>query len=148
MEAADGSGALVIVKTILLCVGPKSTQEGVRLLLNFFRLESLRGHCGETMGHWTRRFTLQRSKVGQAWNASNSENRTDFLHENLRGILLAETSGLTSSELASVLATSGTTSAEGESIGNSWAFAHLADALSTPWSDAALSARDFEGQAI
>ena len=88
LEAADGSGALMIVKTIRLSVGPKSTQEGVRLLLDFF--------------------------------ASNSEISTDLLHENIRGILLAETSGLTSSEFASVLATSGTTGAEGESIGNSW----------------------------
>ena len=61
------------------------------------------------MRHWTRRFTLQYSKVGQALNASNSEISKDFLHENIRGILLAETSGLTSSEFASVLATSGTT---------------------------------------
>ena len=45
-----------------------------------------------------------------------------FCHENIRGILLAETSGLTSSEFASVLATSGTTGAEGETIGNSWKF--------------------------
>ena len=47
LEAADGSGALMI--TILLSAGPKSTQESVRLLLGFFRLDSLRRHCGETM---------------------------------------------------------------------------------------------------
>ena len=40
------------------------------------------------------------------------------------------------------LATSGTTGAEGESIGNSWRFAHLVEAFSTPWDDAALTARD------
>ena len=60
------------------------------------------------MRHWTRRFTLQYSKVGQALN------NKDFLHENIRGMLLAETSGLTSSEFAFVLATSGTTGAESE----------------------------------
>ena len=38
LEAADGSGHLMIVKTIRLSVGPKSIQEGVRLLLDFFRL--------------------------------------------------------------------------------------------------------------
>ena len=64
------------------------------------------------------------------------------MHENIQGILLPETSGLTSSEFASVLATSGTTGAEGESIGNSWKFSHLAEAFSTQWSDAALAARD------
>ena len=94
------------------------------------------------MRHWTRRFTLQYSKVGQALNASKSEINKDFLHENIRGILLAETSGLTSSEFASVLATSGTTSAEGESIGNSWKFSHIIGAFCTQWGDAALAARD------
>ena len=49
---------------------------------------------------------------------------------------------MTSSEFASVLATSGTTSAEGESNGNSWTCSHLEDALSTQWSDAALAAKD------
>ena len=83
------------------------------------------------MRHWTRRFTLQYSKVGQALNASNAEISKDVLHENNRGILLAEPSGLTSSEFASVSATSGTTGAEGESIANSWKFSHLADAFST-----------------
>ena len=66
-----------------------------------------------------------------ALNASNAEINKDFLHENIRGILLAETSGLTSSEFASVLATSGTTGAEGESIGNSWKFSHLVEAFCT-----------------
>ena len=65
LEAADGSSALVIVKTIRLSVGPTSTQEAVRLLFDFFRLDSLRRNHGETMSHWTRRFTLQHSKVGQ-----------------------------------------------------------------------------------
>ena len=145
LEAAFGSGALTIVKTVRLSVGPKSTPEGVRFLVDFFRLASLRRNNGETMRHWTRRFTLQYSKVGQAPNASNSEISKDFLHENIRGILLAETSGLTSSEFASVLATSGT-DAEGESIDNSWKIAHLAEAFSTQWCDAALEARDAEAR--
>ena len=41
-----------------------------------------------------------------------------------------------------LLATSGTTSAEGESIGNSWKFSHIVEAFCTQWSDAALAARD------
>ena len=49
----------MIVKTIRLSVGPKSTQEGDRLLLDVFRLDSLRRSYGETMRHWTRRFTLE-----------------------------------------------------------------------------------------
>ena len=142
LEAADGSSALMIVKTIRLSVGPKLIQEGVRLLLDFFRLDSLRRSYGETMRHWTRRFTLQYSKVGQALNPSNAEINKDFLHENIRGIMLAETSGLTSSEFASVLATSGTTSAEGENICNSWKFSHHVEAFCTQWGNAALAARD------
>ena len=98
------------------------------------------------MEHWTRRFTLQYTKFGQALNTSDSEISKDSLQENMRGILLAETSGLTSSAFSSVLATSGTTSADGESTGNSWKFAHLADAFSTKWRDAALAARDSNGQ--
>ena len=89
-------------------------------MLDFFRLDTLRRNYGENIRHWARRLALQYSKVGQALNASNSENCKEFLHENIRGILLAETSGLTSSEFESVLATSDTTGAEGESIGNSW----------------------------
>ena len=41
-----------------------------------------------------------------------------------------------------MLATSGTTGAEGENIGNSWNFSHLVEAFGTQWSDAALAARD------
>ena len=37
---------------------------------------------------------------------------------------------------------SGTTGAEGESIGNSWKFSHLVEAFSTQWCHAALAARD------
>ena len=48
LEAADGSGALMIVETIL-SLGHKSTQEGARLLLDFFRLGSLRRNYGETI---------------------------------------------------------------------------------------------------
>ena len=94
------------------------------------------------MGRWARRLTWQYLKVGQALNASNAEINKDFLHENIRGILLAETSDLTSSEFASVFATSGTTCAEGESVGNSWKFPHLVEAFCTQWGAAAVAARD------
>ena len=40
LEAADGSGALIIVKTTRLSVGPKLIQQGVWLLLDFFRFSS------------------------------------------------------------------------------------------------------------
>ena len=53
--------------------------------------------------HWTRRLTLQYTKVGQALGASNSDTGKHFLHEHIQGILLAETSGLILSEFASVV---------------------------------------------
>ena len=68
LEAADGCGDQMVVKTISLSVGPKSTREGVRLLLDFFRPDSLRRNYGETVCHWTRRFTVQFTKVGHALN--------------------------------------------------------------------------------
>ena len=39
---------------------------------------ALRRNYGETMRHWTRRFTLQYSKVGHALNASNAEINKGF----------------------------------------------------------------------
>ena len=51
LEAADGSGAQMIVKTIRLSVGHMSTHEAVRLLLDFFRLDSIRRNYAETMRH-------------------------------------------------------------------------------------------------
>ena len=53
LEAADGSSSHTIVKTVHFSVGHQSTQEGVRFLLDFFRLDSLRRNYGETMRHWT-----------------------------------------------------------------------------------------------
>ena len=54
LEAAHGSNALMTVKTVRLSVGPKSIQQSVRLLLDFFRLDSLRRKLRrnhETLGH-------------------------------------------------------------------------------------------------
>ena len=65
-----------------------------------------------------------------------------FLQQNIRGILLGGTSGLTSSEFASVLATSGTTGAGGESSGNSWKNRSCCRGLQYTVGDAALPARD------
>ena len=57
---------------------------------------------------------------GAALHAACADIPTDgFLHPMIQGILLAETSGLTPTEFASVIGTSGKTGAEGEKIGNS-----------------------------
>ena len=64
LEADDGSGALMIVKTIRLSVDPKSTQEAVQLLLDFFKLDSLQRNYCKTMRHWIRRFT---TNILESW---------------------------------------------------------------------------------
>ena len=61
-----------------------------------------------------------------------------------RGVSLADTSGLTSSEFASVLAMNGTTGAVGDGIGNSWTYRDLAEAFNTQCGGAAIVAERFE----
>ena len=75
----------------------------------------------------------------QALNTSNSEVSNDSLHENIRGILLAGTSGLTSSQFASVMATSGTTGADPPPSSS--------PPLSLPFSRAKIGATVFLGRA-
>ena len=59
LGAADGSGAQMIVKTIRLPVGPKSTPEGCWISSDSIFFDKIK--C-ETMRRWTRRFTLQYTK--------------------------------------------------------------------------------------
>ena len=116
----------MIVKTIRLSVGPMSIQEGVRLLLDIFSSTKLRRNH-ETLD------TSIHFAILESWPSIERfkfRNQQGFSARKHSRYFLAETSGLTSSEFASVLATSGTTGAEGESIGNSWKFSHLVEALS------------------
>ena len=105
-------------KLIKTSVNPTSTQEAVRLLLYCFK--TALGAKKLWLAQWTRRLSLSHIKVGEDLHTANSETSKDFLHEAIRGILMAETSGLTSSAFASVLAMSGTTGNDSDSIGNSW----------------------------
>ena len=57
--------ALRTVKTIFVSVPSQSKK-----VLDFFRLDSLRRICVETMKHWTRRSTLHCTEVDQALNTS------------------------------------------------------------------------------
>ena len=124
----DGSGGRAIVQALRVQLGPKSMQQAV---------------SGESMKKWTTRFALSLKKVGAALHAACSEiPATGFLHPMIQGILLAETSGLTPSEFASVLGTSGKTGAEGEKIGNSWLVTDLITAFCDQWSDDAIALRD------
>ena len=125
LTAEDGSGGTAIVAALRVQLGPKSMQQTVRLFLQLLKLNDIRRFNGESMKKWTTRFQLSLRKVGAALHAAcseipaNSFPANSFLHPMIQGILLAETSGLTPSEFASVLGTSGKTGAEGEKIGNS-----------------------------
>ena len=111
-SADDGSGAKAIIIALRSSLGPKS--------LHMLTLDGLRRLQGESMKKWTTRFQLSLGKVRTALHAACKDIPADgFLHPIIQGIILAETSGLTPSEFASVLGTSGTTGAEGEKIGNS-----------------------------
>ena len=95
------------------------------------------------MKKWTTRFDITLRKVGAALHAACAEIPTDtFLHPMIQGILLAETSGLTPSEFASVLGTSGKTGDKGGKIGNSWLVKDLMTAFCDQWSDDAIATRD------
>jgi hypothetical protein len=143
LTAEDGSGGTAIVAALRVQLGPKSMQQAVSLFLQLLKLNDIRRLNGESMKKWTTRFSLSLRKVGAALHAACSEIPANgFLHPMIQGILLAETSGLTPSEFASVLGTSGKTGAEGEKIGNSWLAADLAAAFCDQWSDDAIALRD------
>ena len=131
LSAEDGSGGKAIVIALRTSLGPKSMQEAVKLFLHLLKLDGLRRLQGESMKKWTTRFNLSLRKVGTALHAACEDIPADgFLHPMIQGILLAETSGLTPSESASVL---GTTGAAGEKIGNSWLISDLAEAFCDQW---------------
>ena len=143
LSAEDGSGAKAIIVALRSSLGPKSMQEAVKLFLHMLKLDGLRRLQGESMKKWTTRFQLSLRKVGTALHAACKEIPADgFLHPMIQGIILAETSGLTPSEFASVLGTSGTSGAEGEKIGNSWMLSDLIEAFCDQWSDDAVALRD------
>ena len=139
----DGSGVSTMITILRGALGPKSMQEAVRLLLGFLKLQDIRRCNGEGMKKWTTRWQLALRKVGAALNAACPDIPADkVLHPMIQCILLAETSGLSPSEFASVLGTSGKTGKEGSSIGNSWDVHDLATAFAEQWSDDAIALRD------
>ena len=64
------------------------------------------------------------------------------MHPLIQGILLLECSNLSPAENAAVLATSGATTKEGGSIGNSYLYVDLAASFIAQWDDEALMRRD------
>ena len=82
-------------------------------------------------------------KTGKPLHQADAEiDETTFLHPLIQGILLLEWSSLSPAENAAVLATSGATTKEGGSIGNSYLWVDLAASFIAQWDDEALMRRD------
>ena len=82
-------------------------------------------------------------KTGKALHQADAEiDEATYLHPLIPGILLIECSNLSTAENAAVLATSGATSKEGGSIGNSYLYVDLAASFIAQWNDEALMRRD------
>ena len=96
----------------------------------------MRRQPGESMRKWTSRFEAFIKKTGNALHQADAEiDETTFLHPLIQRILLLECSILSPSENAAVLATSGATTKEGGSIGNSYLYVDLAASFIAQWDD-------------
>ena len=93
------------------------------------------------MRKWTSRFEAFIKKTGKALHQAEIDEAT-FLHPLVRVILLLECSNLSPAENVAVLATSGATTKEGGSIGNSYLYVDLAASFIAQWDDEALMRRD------
>ena len=102
----------------------------------------MRRQPGESMRKWTSRFEASIKKTGKALHQADAEiDEATFLHPLIQGILLLECSNLSPAENAAVLATSGATTKEGSSIGNSYLYVDLAASFIAQWDDEALMRR-------
>ena len=103
----------------------------------------MRRQPGESMRKWTSRFEAFIKKTGKALHQADAEiDESNFLHPLIQGILLLECSNLSPAENAAVLATSGATTKEGGSIGNSYLYVDLAASFIAQWDVEALIRRD------
>ena len=88
------------------------------------------------MRKWTSRFEAFIKKTGKALHQADAEfDESNFLHPLIQGILFLECSNLS----PAVLATSGATTKEGGSIGNSYLYVDLAASFIAQWDDEALA---------
>ena len=121
--AAEG-GATLVIAALRRALGARPIEEAVRLLMG---LRDMRRQPGESMRKWTSRFEAFIKKTGKALHQADAEiDETTFLHPLIQGILLLECSNLSPAENTAVLATSGSTTKEGGSIGNSYLYVDLA----------------------
>ena len=140
--AAEG-GATLVIAALRRALGARPIQEAVRLFRQLIGLRDLKRQSGESMRKWISRFEAFIKKTGKALHQADAEiDEATYLHPLIQGILLLECSNLSPSENAAVLATSGATSKEGGSIGNSYLYVDLAASFIAQWDDEALARRD------
>ena len=140
--AAEG-GATLVIAALRRALGARQIQEAVRLFRQLMGLRDMRRQSGESMRKWTSRFEAFIRKTGKALHQADAEiDESTFLHPLIQGILLLECSNLSPAENAAVLATSGATTKEGGSIGNSYLYVDLAASFIAQWDDEALMRRD------
>ena len=118
-------------------------KEAVRLFRQLMGLRDMRRQPGESMRKWTSRFEAFIKKTGKALHQADAEiDESTFLHPLIQGILLLECSNLSPAENTAVLATSGATTKEGGSVGNSCLYVDLAASFNAQWDDEVLMRRD------
>ena len=140
--AAEG-GATLVIAALRRALGARPIQEAVLLFRQLMGLRDMRRQPGESMRKWTSRFEAFIKKTGKALHQADAEiDETTFLHPLIQGILLLECSNLSPAENAAVLATSGATTKEGGSIGNSSLYVDLRASFIAQWDDEALMRRD------
>ena len=139
--AAEG-GATLVIAALRRALGARPIQEAVRLFRQLMGLRDMRRQPGESMRKWTSRFEAFIKKTGKALHQADAEiDESNFLHPLIQGILLLECNNLSLAENAAVLATSGATTKEGGSIGNSYLYVDLAASFIAQWDDEALMRR-------
>ena len=142
VTTAEG-GATLVIAALRRALGARPIQEAVRLFRQLMGLRDMRRQSGESMRKWTSRFEAFIKKTGKALHQADAEiDESTFLHPLIQGILLLECSNLSPAENAAVLATSGATTKEGGSIGNSYLYVDLAASFIAQWDDEALMRRD------
>ena len=136
-------GATLVIAALRRALGARPILEAVRLFRQLTGVRDMRRQPGESMRKWTSRFEAFIKKTGKALHQADAEiDESTFLHPLIQGILLLECSNLSPAENAAVLATSGATTKEGGSIGNSYLYVDLAASFIAQWDDEAPMRRD------
>ena len=134
--AAEGEATLVVA-ALRRSLGARPIQEAVRLFRQLMGLRDMRRQPGESM-RWTSRFEAFIKKTGKALHQADAKiDESTCLHPMIERILLLVCSNLSPAENVAVMATSGATSKEGCSTGNSYLYVDLAASFIAQWDDEA-----------